>query len=80
MADISELSVQYRIVGTACRKKLLELEQSLREEDFCDNAFELKRRITMLTAMSRDCITTANYLQAYSERRQRLEWVRRQET
>ncbi|NLH01258.1 MAG: hypothetical protein GX488_05060 [Clostridiales bacterium] len=78
MADILELSVQYRVIGTECRKKLLELENALNSGEFCENEYELKRRITMLTAMSRDCIATSNYLRAYSERRDRLERLRRQ--
>ncbi|MGI5986276.1 MAG: hypothetical protein GXY01_03945 [Clostridiales bacterium] len=78
MADILELSVQYRVIGTACRKKLLELESALNSGDFVENEYELKRRITMLTAMTRDCIATSNYLRTYSERRERLEQLRQQ--
>ena len=80
MADILELSAQYRTVGIKCRKRLLELEKMLNDNDFDCSEYELKREITMLTAMSRDCIATSNYLKAYFERREHLEWLRKQET
>jgi hypothetical protein len=77
MADMLELSNQYRAVGISCRRRLLELEKLLRENCSECNEYELKREITMLTAMSRDCITTSNYLRAYFERREHLERLRR---
>jgi len=80
MAGILELSAQYRIVGAGCRKRLLELERQLRDMDSVVNEYELKREITMLTSMSRDCIATSNYLRAYFERREHLERLRKQET
>lgn len=79
MADMLELSAQYRTVGANCRKKLLEMERLLRDNNCECNEYELKRKITMLTAMTRDCIATANYLKAYFERREYLEGLRRQE-
>ncbi|NCB73441.1 MAG: hypothetical protein EOM51_01660 [Clostridia bacterium] len=79
MADMMELSVQYRTVGIKCRKRLTELERLLRDDDFSLNEYELKREITMLTAMTRDCIATSNYLKSYFERRQQLESIRRKE-
>lgn len=79
MADILELSDQYRSVGIKCRRKLLELETKLQREAGDMKRFELQREITMLTAMSRDCVATANYLKAYYERRERLEQLRKQE-
>lgn len=79
MADMLELSAQYRAVGVNCRKKLLETERLLRDNNCEYNEYELKREITMLTAMSRDCIATSNYLKAYFERREYLEGLRRQE-
>ena len=79
MADMLELSVQYRAVGIKCRKRLLELEKLLRDDDFSRSEYELKREITMLTAMTRDCIATSNYLKTYFERRQQLERLREQE-
>jgi len=80
MADMLELSTQYRTVGIGCRRRLLELERTLRSGDFDCSEYELKREITMLTAMSRDCIATSNYLRAYFERREHLERLRRQKT
>ncbi|NLV86124.1 MAG: hypothetical protein GX025_02740 [Clostridiales bacterium] len=74
MSDLMELAVQYRISGLACKDKLCELKSRLTNEEFsAGEIYELKRNITMLTAMSRDCIATSNYLKAYSERRERLE-------
>lgn len=78
MADMLELSTQYRAVGIGCRSRLLELERLLRCGEFDCSEYELKREITMLTAMSRDCIATSNYLRAYFERREHLERLRRQ--
>ncbi|MEG0777259.1 MAG: hypothetical protein RR147_00845 [Oscillospiraceae bacterium] len=79
MADILELSAQYRISGCACKKKLFELKNQLRSESLNSmEEIELRRRITMLTAMSRDCIATSNYLKTYFERRERLERNRKQ--
>ncbi len=79
MANMLELSVEYRAVGIRCRKRLLELEKQLRDDNPEYNEYELKREITMLTAMSRDCIATSNYLRAYFERREHLEKLRRQQ-
>ena len=79
MADILELSEQYRCVGVKCRQRRLELERKLQSEVKDMQKFELQREITMLTAMSRDCVATANYLKAYFERRERLERLRGQE-
>ena len=78
MADMLELSAQYRAVGLGCRRRLMELERMLRSKDFDSSEYELKREITMLTAMSRDCIATSNYLEAYFERREHLERLRKQ--
>lgn len=79
MADMLELSNQYRVVGANCRKKLFELEGLLHGNNCDHNEYELKREITMLTAMCRDCIATSNYLKAYFERREHLERLRKQE-
>ena len=79
MADMLELSARYRAVGINCRKKLVELNRLLHENDCEHNEYELKREITMLTAMCRDCITTSKYLKAYFERREHLEGLRKQE-
>ena len=79
MADMLELSTQYRAVGISCRRRLLELERLLRDNYSERNEYELKREITMLTAMSRDCIATSNYLRAYFERREHLERLRKKQ-
>ncbi|MEA4896039.1 MAG: hypothetical protein VB064_12395 [Oscillospiraceae bacterium] len=78
MADMLELSAQYRAVGISCRRRQLELEKQLGSDIQERNEYELKREITMLTAMSRDCIATSNYLRAYFERREHLERLRKQ--
>ncbi|MEF9970992.1 MAG: hypothetical protein RRY47_02090 [Oscillospiraceae bacterium] len=80
MADILELAAQYRVSGIACRNRLFELRHMLHREDFSMlDEFELRREITLLTAMSRDCIATSNYLKLYFERRERIERIRKQE-
>lgn len=78
MSDILELSQQYRISGIACKEKLAQLRSRLEKEDLsaCEE-IELKRSITLLTAMSRDCLATANYLKLYFERRERLDRLRK---
>ena len=79
MSDMMELSAQYRIAGTACREKLRRTQAQL---EFCEDfaqEMKLRRDITMLTAMSRDCTATANYLRSYAERRDRLERLRRKQ-
>ena len=80
MADILELSAQYRVSGLMCKRKLFELEKTLKSGDIESSAeYELRRKITMLTAMSRDCIAISNYLKDYVERRDSLERLRKQE-
>ena len=76
MADILELSVQYRSTGAACREKLRRTQRALNECGSMAEELKLRRDITMLTAMSRDCTETANYLRGYAERRDRLERLR----
>lgn len=80
MSDLLELSAQYRVCGNACKNKLFELKAKLSaaDHDF-GKEYELRREITMLTAMYRDCIATSNYLKAYFERRERLERCRGQQ-
>ncbi len=74
MSDLMELAAQYRVSGLACKDKLCELKDRLENREFSAiEIYELKRNITMLTAMSRDCIAISNHLKAYSERRERLE-------
>lgn len=81
MPDLLELAVQYRVSGIACRKKLCELKDRLMNDVFeVNEIYELKRNITILTAMSRDCIAISNYLKAYSERRDKLEKQRDRES
>lgn len=72
MSDLLELSRQYRQSGLACRVRLRELKNR-RGGGNCSflEELEISRSITMLTAMSRDCIAISNYLRDYYERRQR---------
>lgn len=78
MSDILQLSAQYRVSGMACRKRLAELKRRLEDEDLSANdQIELRRKITMLTAMSRDCLATSNYLRKYYEGRERLDRLRK---
>lgn len=78
MSDILELAAQYRYTGAACREKLRRAQRALGECGDFSEELRLRRDITMLTAMSRDCTATANYLRGYAERRDRLERLRRQ--
>lgn len=81
MATILELSAQYRKCGIECKYALCMMKQKLENKEFDDmDEVEVRRRITMLTAMSRDCIATSNYLKKYSERRMKLEQRRRKRT
>ena len=74
MADILELSEQYRVSGIACRQRLQQLKAELDGDDLSfEEEIVLRRRITILTAMTRQCLETANYLEQYYERRKRLE-------
>ena len=77
MADMMELSAQYRMTGAACREKLRGAQRALAQVPDFAREMELRREITMLTAMSRDCTATANYLRSYAERRETLERRRR---
>ena len=78
MSDILEMSQQYRISGIACKEKLTELRSRLEEETLSpSDEIELKRSITLLTAMSRECLATSNYLKLYFERRERLDRLRK---
>ena len=53
MSDLLELSAQYRETGRACRSSMHRLRDRLAEGGCgCMEEFELKRQITMLTAMS----------------------------
>ncbi len=73
MLSLQELSAQYRISGKLCKKRMAELQEQLRSGSFSSNEeYELRRSITLLTAMSRECLATANYLRDYAERRQQL--------
>jgi hypothetical protein len=80
LADMIELSAQYRMTGAACREKLREAQHALAHCTDFAKEMELRREITMLTAMSRDCTATANYLRSYAERREALERRRRKST
>lgn len=78
MTDILELSKQYRKCGSECKCALSMMREKLSNREFNDmDEVEVRRRITILTAMSRDCTATANYLKTYYERRQELEQRRR---
>ena len=71
MSDLLELSAQYRETGLACRAKLREQKARLSKGCGWVQELELRQQITMLTAMSRDCIAISNYLKDYHERRKR---------
>lgn len=80
MSNLLELSLEYRISGLACKKKLNEIETELLGDKLSHHEIiELKRNVTILTAMSRDCICTSNYLKRYHEGRLRIE-LRRKES
>ena len=69
MSDLLELSAQYRETGLACRARLRERRQRLSKSCGMVEELELRQQITMLTAMSRDCIAISNYLKDYYGRR-----------
>ena len=74
MSELMEMSAQYRETGIACRGRMKEKRRRL-QSGKCGfyEELELKRSITMLTAMSRDCMEIAKYLKDYCERRDRRE-------
>ena len=74
MPNLLEMSAQYREAGTACRGRMREKRKRL-QSGGCGfyEELELKRSITMLTAMSRDCMETSKYLKDYCERREKRE-------
>lgn len=79
MSDILELADQYRMSGLACKHKLKEMRIKLEKDCLRpEEAIELRRNITMLTAMTRDCLATSNYLKRYHERREWLERYRKE--
>lgn len=80
MTDLLELSIQYRSSAALCKAKTREIK-ALMDLGGLDNEREitLRREVTLLTAMTRECVATANYLKNYFERRQRLDRIRKQE-
>lgn len=79
MSNILDMSAQYRCSGNACRAKLKEVSLRLERGGLRPSEMiELRRRKTMLSAMTRECIATANYLEHYHERREKLEKIRQQ--
>jgi hypothetical protein len=78
MADLLELSEQYRDSGIACRNALKLMKRRLEEDCLLrpEDIIELRRRITVVTAMSRECIEISEYLKKYHGRRARLEAYR----
>lgn len=63
---LKELSVEYRASGEACRTRFKELKEELSTAELSENEkLKLRRRITILTAMSRDAIAISNYLANY---------------
>ncbi len=72
MSDLLELAAQYREAGLVCRGRLKEYKKRLSggQCGFLEQ-LELKQGITMLTAMSRDCIEISNFLFDYYERRKK---------
>ncbi len=78
MADLLELSEQYRESGIACRNALKEMKRRVQHGDFTrpEDLIELRRRITVVTAMTRECIEISEYLKKYHRRRANLEVCR----
>ena len=67
--NLSELSVQYRESGEACKSRVLELSLALSKDGLSEmEKLLIRRRITILTAMGRDTIATSNYLSRYYTR------------
>lgn len=64
--DLIELSVEYRSIGELCRARLREQERALLSPGLSDAERALtRRRITLLTAIVRETITTSIYLERY---------------
>ncbi len=78
MSTLLELSAQYRASGNACKARLREMTSKLEKEKLRpEEQIRLRREITIVTAMTRDCLATANYLKRYDERRR---WCERRRT
>lgn len=79
MTDLIELAAEYRKCGVACKKTLATLAERLKKENLKpEEEIETRRRITLVTAMARECLATSNYLVKYYERRQILEERRKE--
>ncbi|MDR0951464.1 MAG: hypothetical protein LBM18_00875 [Oscillospiraceae bacterium] len=71
MAELIDLAVEYRASGERCKSVLRQLKSRLKNGQLrSEEELELRRRITLVTAMARECLATANYLRRYHERRQ----------
>jgi len=79
MADLIELAAEYRVCGLACKEALKKLSVRLHSENLREEeTIEIRRRITLVTAMARECLATSNYLKKYDERRHFLERQRQE--
>ena len=79
MANLIELAAEYRVCGLACKDALKKLSVRLHSDDLrAEEAIEIRRRITLVTAMARECLATSNYLKKYDERRRIVERQRQE--
>jgi len=71
---LSELAKEYRISGEKCRKRAKELNALIQNGSLSESEkLMLRRRLTIITAMARETIETANKLAGYYGRRDRNE-------
>ena len=63
---LSELAKEYRISGEKCRKRAKELNALIQNGGLSESEkLMLRRRLTIITAMARETIETANKLAGY---------------
>ena len=65
---LKEMSAEYRASGEACFERVKELLGQVAEEELGESErVSLRRRVSILTAMGRDALSTARYLEHYYE-------------
>lgn len=64
--NLQELSKEYRQSGEVCYDRVKELKKKLSNCTESETVkLQLRREITILTSMARDCVATSNYLANY---------------
>ena len=73
-----ELSQEYQQAADMLRTRIMELEQTCREERDSRRRVQIDRRIRPLRSMYREARTTARYLESYYRRKNPGRMVRRE--